>query len=66
MFIELMVRHQMVLDIKVLQQIPARASVLRQHKVSLSEQPDSTHSHILHVAHRSWNDVQDTHYGVQM
>ena len=56
----------MVLDIKVLQQIPARASVLRQHKVSLSEQPDSTHSHILHVAHRSWNDVQDTHYGVQM
>ena len=58
-----MVRHQGILDIVMLQQDARRASIFRKHEIHLFQDPDSPEGHVLHIANRSWNNVQYAHNG---
>ena len=61
MFIEFMMRHQLVTDVEMLQEDTRSTGVLCQHKVYLFQDTDGTKGHVLHIAYWGWYNVQNTH-----
>ena len=54
-------RHQLVVDVVMLQQDTRSAGVLRQHEVNLFQYADCSKSHVLHITYWGRYDVQNTH-----
>ena len=57
MLIKLMVRHHLVVDVKMLKQHGRGARIFSEHQVDLLQQPDGSECHVFHVSHRSGYDI---------
>jgi hypothetical protein len=66
MLIKLMMRHEGITDIEMLQQDARCTGIFGKDEVDLFQKADGTQCHVLQIAYWRWNNIQYAHFGGQI